>query len=94
MFDHSEKHGYTRRSVQSPRNGIARSKGTHSSKTYECQTAILMHSEEGAICRPFILKIPPIEKNSLTAAQQETKERPLTTTLKILGMQSSVKQHS
>lgn len=39
-------------------------------------------------------KIPPIEKNSLTAAQQETKEHPLTTTLKILGMQSSIKQHS
>lgn len=94
MSGHSEKHRYTRSSVQIPRNGIARSKGTHSSKTHECQIAIVLHSEEGAICWPFILKILPIEKNSLTVAQQETKERPLTTTLKILGMQSSIKQRS
>jgi len=36
------------------------------------------------------LKIPPIEKNSLMAAQQETKERPLTTTLKIFGSKEAL----
>lgn len=54
------------------------------------KAAILMHSEEGAICRPFIFKIPPIEKNSLTQLLNRLKERPLTTTLKMLGMQRVV----
>lgn len=52
-----------------------------------------MHSE-GTTLVTVHFEDSPFAEHSLTAVEQITREHPLTTTLKILGMQSSMKQHS